>query len=147
MGWFFGDEESLQAEIDDAIQKGYDEFHRKGDTSFVAQIELAMACAGVEMELMFVRASHQLKAHHDKLEVRIAALEASIAELQSNAFEYRGVFEEGAEYRKNAVVTHDGGLWIAVVPKTNRVPGASPDWRLAVRKGRDGKDLRAGGRE
>jgi hypothetical protein len=33
-----------------------------------------------------------------------------------------------------------GGQWYIAQTKTKAKPGESPDWRLAVRRGRDGKD-------
>jgi hypothetical protein len=52
----------------------------------------------------------------------------------------RGVWREGATHAKGDVVTWGGGLWIAQKGATTK-PGEGDDWRLAVRRGRDGKDL------
>jgi hypothetical protein len=58
------------------------------------------------------------------------------------SFEYRGVHQEGAIYRKGDFVTHNGSLWHANRP-TVETPGEGnstrDDWQLAVRKGKDGK--------
>lgn len=54
----------------------------------------------------------------------------------------RGVWRDG-EYEKGDAVSYGGSLWIAQKDLPENVPGASKDhWRLAVKKGRDGKDLR-----
>lgn len=53
---------------------------------------------------------------------------------------YREVWKEG-EYEKGDAATYGGSLWIAK-EDTNEVPGTSKAWQLAVKKGRDGKDLR-----
>ncbi|MDT4884579.1 hypothetical protein FQZ97_1207340 [compost metagenome] len=53
----------------------------------------------------------------------------------------RGVFSNGA-YEKGDGTTYGGCYWIAQKDAPEGVPGSSPDWRLAVKKGRDGKDLR-----
>lgn len=54
----------------------------------------------------------------------------------------RGVWRDG-EYEKGDAVSYGGSLWIAQKDMPENVPGASKDhWRLAVKKGRDGKDLR-----
>jgi len=51
----------------------------------------------------------------------------------------RGVFRDGHEYDKGDGVTWAGSWWIAQ-EKTSQKPGeGSTDWRLAVKKGRDGK--------
>lgn len=54
----------------------------------------------------------------------------------------RGVFKSGGQYEKGDAVSYGGCLWIAQKDAPEGVPGAAPDWRLSVKKGRDGKDLR-----
>lgn len=61
----------------------------------------------------------------------------------------RGVFSEagkpgGGLYEKGDGVTFGGSFWIAQVDGPQGAPGISKDWRLAVKKGRDGKDGRNG---
>ncbi len=56
----------------------------------------------------------------------------------------RGVFKRGDTYEPGDAVSWGGALWIAQT-KTGDSPDDSRDgtpWRLAVKKGRDGKDLR-----
>jgi collagen type III alpha len=50
-----------------------------------------------------------------------------------------GVHRTGQSYAKGDGVTHGGNFWIAQ-RDNNDLPGKSDAWRLAVRKGRDGKD-------
>lgn len=47
-----------------------------------------------------------------------------------------GQYKAGS-YQKGDGVTHGGSFWIAQ-SDTDSKPGESPDWRLAVKKGRDG---------
>lgn len=54
----------------------------------------------------------------------------------------RGVFAKEAAYERGDGVSYGGCLWIAQKDAPEGVPGGSNDWRLAVKKGRDGKDLR-----
>ncbi len=56
---------------------------------------------------------------------------------EERAFADRGVFKEGAEYWRNNAVTFGGSLWLAQKDAPEGKPGLSPDWRLAVKKGRD----------
>lgn len=49
------------------------------------------------------------------------------------------VHRPGESYEKGDAVTHGGSYWIAKAD-TNGTPGKSDDWRLAVKRGRDGKD-------
>jgi ketosteroid isomerase-like protein len=51
----------------------------------------------------------------------------------------RGVFKEGAVYEKGDGVTWGGSFWIAQKDAPEGKPGSSPDWRLAVKAGRDAR--------
>lgn len=57
----------------------------------------------------------------------------------------RGVWREGAEYRKGDCVTFGGSIWIAQKHAPDSRPGFGEGWRLAVKKGRDGRDAGAKG--
>lgn len=52
----------------------------------------------------------------------------------------RGVFKEGTEYQRGDGATWAGSYWIAQAT-TREKPGTGGDWRLAVKRGRDGKDF------
>ncbi|MBY9700616.1 hypothetical protein ISH39_03485 [Pseudomonas aeruginosa] len=54
----------------------------------------------------------------------------------------RGVFSAEKSYEQGDGTTYGGCYWIAQKDAPAGVPGGSEDWRLAVKKGRDGKDLR-----
>ncbi|HFX3240125.1 TPA: hypothetical protein ACV5Q1_002975 [Pseudomonas aeruginosa] len=54
----------------------------------------------------------------------------------------RGVFSAEKSYEQGDGTTYGGCYWIAQKDAPEGVPGGSDDWRLAVKKGRDGKDLR-----
>ncbi|PQZ30927.1 hypothetical protein CQZ93_13095 [Ochrobactrum vermis] len=51
----------------------------------------------------------------------------------------RGVFSEGKTYEPGDGVTWAGSFWIAQEATTDK-PDSAKGWRLAVKKGRDGKD-------
>jgi hypothetical protein len=51
----------------------------------------------------------------------------------------RGVYKAGEAYPKGSGATWGGSYWIAQ-KDTETKPGDGDDWRLAVKKGRDGKD-------
>lgn len=51
----------------------------------------------------------------------------------------RGVYRPETAYAKGDAVTYGGSVWIAQT-ETKARPDGSADWRLAVKKGRDGKD-------
>lgn len=52
----------------------------------------------------------------------------------------RGVFRAGEEYKRGDAVTWGGSLWIAQQETTAKPDSPESGWRLAVKKGRDGKD-------
>lgn len=52
----------------------------------------------------------------------------------------QGVFREGTTYQRGDGVTFGGSWWIAQKDAPDGKPGVSSDWRLAVKKGRDGRD-------
>jgi hypothetical protein len=51
----------------------------------------------------------------------------------------RGVFKDGTEYKAGDAVTWAGSVWIAQ-KDTGAKPDAGDEWRLSVKRGRDGKD-------
>lgn len=53
----------------------------------------------------------------------------------------RGVYKEGTQYEPGDGVTWGGSFWIAQEP-TSEKPDGGKGWRLAVKRGRDGKDGR-----
>lgn len=52
--------------------------------------------------------------------------------------QYCEVYQIGRQYEMGDVVTNDGSMWVAL-RDTSGSPGKSPDWRLAVKRGQDGK--------
>jgi len=53
---------------------------------------------------------------------------------------YRDVYRSDVEYQKGDMVTYGGSVWVAQVDKPTDKPGISEQWKLAVKRGRDGKD-------
>lgn len=53
----------------------------------------------------------------------------------------KGVYREGEAYERGDGVTFGGSWWLAQVDAPATKPGTSADWRLAVKKGRDGRDV------
>jgi hypothetical protein len=51
----------------------------------------------------------------------------------------KGVFKDGKTYAKGDAVSYGGSIWIAQ-EETGDKPDGGKDWRLAVKRGRDGKD-------
>src|SRR5690625_656370 len=55
----------------------------------------------------------------------------------------RGIYKAACDYEKRDAVTHGGSIWIAQQDAPEGEPGmGGKGWRLAVKKGRDDKELR-----
>ena len=61
-------------------------------------------------------------------------------EIRTDLMINRGVWREGA-FLKGDCVTYDNSMWVAQTDTTAK-PGKDDEWRLAVRRGRDGKDAK-----
>ena len=53
----------------------------------------------------------------------------------------RGVFVDGTQYATGDTVTFGGSIWVAQKSQPDGKPGLSEDWRLAVKKGRNAKEV------
>lgn len=58
----------------------------------------------------------------------------------------KGVYRQNEKYSKGDGVTFGGSFWIARKDSPLGKPGTTDDWRLAVKKGRDGKEGEPGKR-
>lgn len=56
-------------------------------------------------------------------------------------FEDRGVWRDGVDYEKGDGVSFGGSFFIAQKDQPEGKPEQSKDWRCAVKRGRDGKDV------
>lgn len=55
----------------------------------------------------------------------------------------RGVWRGDGTYARGDAVTSDGSLWVARQDNPSHEPGKGPQWRLAVTKGKNGRDAKA----
>ena len=76
-------------------------------------------------------AEHVL-GHVVKIEKRLAALESR------PEFKYLGTWTRGTAYVPGNACTHRGSMWYCVA-ETGGEPGPSAGWRLAVKRGADGR--------
>jgi hypothetical protein len=78
------------------------------------------------------------------LSIRVTHTDGEVVErtLRSPSLLYRGVFRDGDQYDGGDAVTYGGSLWVALRATTTKPGDGSPDWRLAVKKGRDGRDAK-----
>lgn len=92
------------------------------------------------VEIMTAETKNALSTRDSRiaaLEKRMAAMEGRIAE-----FAYKGVWQAGTVYRECNSVTDNGSLWICISQQSTQRPGDGQDWRLAVKRGKDGRDAR-----
>ncbi len=66
-------------------------------------------------------------------------------ELQARQFTlpvliHRGVFQDGDDYEAGDAVSFAGSVWGCLRPTKSKPGDGAPDWKLIVKRGRDGKD-------
>jgi hypothetical protein len=78
-----------------------------------------------------------------KRDQRLDTLEKMLREIESQtkAFRYVGTWEAGRTYARGNFATFAGSVWSCKRDTTTR-PGDGDAWQLAVKAGRDGRDLR-----
>ena len=74
--------------------------------------------------------------------LRFALGGAVVREIRTALVLDAGVWKEGATYAAGDGITSGGSFWIAQADTTAK-PGKSDEWRLAVKRGNDGRDFRA----
>jgi hypothetical protein len=73
----------------------------------------------------------------------VEPLQRELAELKSRGVEYKGVYQRALAYKQGSLVTFDGAMFAAIRSvREGETPKQSDGWQLAVKAGRDGKDLR-----
>lgn len=77
-----------------------------------------------------------------ELAERLERLETNLQEVSDDGFRYRGYWRDGMKAKRGEAFTHDGSVWWAVRNTEDKPCNESPDWQVAVRKGRDGRDSR-----
>lgn len=73
---------------------------------------------------------------------RLGELERRLAEAEKGGLRYRGVWAEKMRARVGDCTTYQGSLWICERGTTKRPGDGDSGWKLAVKRGRDGKDAR-----
>ncbi|HEY0876470.1 MAG TPA: hypothetical protein VGD94_23555 [Vicinamibacterales bacterium] len=67
---------------------------------------------------------------------RLTALEQRVQQLEQRpAVAYSGTYDATKAYHEGALVTRNGGLWLATMASTGETPGRSDAWRLVVKSG------------
>jgi hypothetical protein len=75
------------------------------------------------------------------------ALKAHVVELeQKPGLAYQGTWDEQKVYHVGDFVTDGGSLFCCRDSNVGVRPGSSDAWQLAVKRGKDGRDRRVGGR-
>lgn len=128
--------EGLTERFQQALKKGISSVNRP--VAFTQGRSLAIT--GIMARLW---ASHRTTEHLHR--EQIAALEKRIAELEARPiFEDAGVWAENRSYARGQGTTFDGSFWLAKRSTTfGERPGGCDAWRLAVKRGRDGRDARS----
>ena len=76
-----------------------------------------------------------LKEHFQAIANRLRGIDARLDSMPVNLADiYRGTHKDGEIYRRGELLTHSGGLWLAM-KDTAEKPGSTSDWRLIVKRG------------
>jgi len=78
----------------------------------------------------------------DHLEAAVNSLksriEEGIREVARTTLIYREVWRNDVSYKRDEIVTHEGGVWLSLKDSTDIRPGTDPAWRLIVKRGERG---------
>jgi len=66
-----------------------------------------------------------------------------VTKLEDCCLKSAGLYTSGKAYAVNDVTTYDGSLWQCTMAHVSGASFSHDCWRLVVKHGRDGKDLRA----
>lgn len=88
--------------------------------------------------LKFVRDGHEK-------EYRWRKAEPPKVEMSILGEAYKGVWKAG-EYGAGSIVTHRGDVWIAIADSAAQPDAAHDQWKMMLRKPRDGRDGKSGDR-
>lgn len=98
---------------------------RSKDSGALYALAFAKACWSIVK-----RGSDWRRAKFAEIDERLAQLEA-----RSLPEAYRGVFDLEAKYSAGQLLTHQGGLWMALRDVQGEKPGPSPAYRLVLKAG------------
>jgi hypothetical protein len=100
-------------------------------------------CFGAAVNVLLETIGNAVKAVTTRSDRAITALEARVAELEARptGVAYKGVWDSSEVYERGHFVTRAGSIWHCERDHNRGIlPGAGDGWRLAVKKGSDGKD-------
>jgi hypothetical protein len=72
-----------------------------------------------------------------ELAERLDRMETTLSEVADSGFRYRGHWRQGMSAKRGDAFTEGGSLWWAIRSTDEKPCNESPDWQIAVRKGRD----------
>jgi hypothetical protein len=99
------------------------------------------ACDQALMSAIGVVLVDEIERACKPLTERIAQLERQIEKIERR--KYIGVWSTTGKYFEGQFCTFDNSMWHCNVDGTEQRPGTGPDWTLAIKRGRDGKDADA----
>ncbi len=125
-------------DFEDQVEEFRDKLMRREHRYAVADKagEFARTPKGAETVSLFKAIATGIMPYINALQQRVADLEAR------PSLEDAGIWDAKTLYRPGHVVTSNGSCWVCKVNCANAKPGASDCWRLLVKRGADGKDLR-----
>lgn len=104
----------------------------------------AVTGSGSFTEQLAIGVTTVLKHAIAPIQTRIVELERRVAQLEARpSAKYCGTWQPDATYQNGDMVTRSGSVWACQANHVRSTPGVDhTNWRLAVKRGRDGKDAR-----
>jgi hypothetical protein len=100
---------------------------------------------GEAFNVLLETMTETVKAAKARSDAAITALETRVAELEAQppGVAYKGIWDGSEVYQRGYFVTRAGSMWHCERDHNRGlIPGVGDGWKLAVKHGKDGKDLR-----
>jgi hypothetical protein len=99
---------------------------------------------GEAFNVLLETMANAIKTVKGRSDTAMTALEARVAELEARpTLDYKGIWDSETVYRRGDCVTRSGSVWHCERDRTRGIlPGVGDGWRLAVKRGSDGKNAK-----
>ena len=116
-----------------------DEFKKRFRTASDSQKDLVERLEKLEAKTVSKSLDAEAFVSLEEMAERLDRLESALQDIAHNGLRYRGYWKSGMRAKRGDAFTHDGSLWWACRDADDMPSRESPNWNIAIRKGRDAK--------